>query len=279
MEYLQGNAGRKVPAHPVQDQPGMRWLWPGSWINGNYDTWIGEPEENRAWEYLGQARKDLQQSGIPQPDPSMDPPAKASRAWYGYQAWEEMYAAEGSDWFWWYGDDQTAPGGDKPFDTAFLTHLRNMYDFASKAGSPIKARAFEPIIKDASAVSSAVGSGTGAMAQSSGDEQTVLFTCNAKSQQVRTIYIAGNLPALSSWRPNVVAMYDDGTHGDVKAGDGIWSLQVQIPVGVEVQYKYTNSGEPGSWTPGEEFPAQHRTFALQKKSATPVIIEDIFGKL
>jgi hypothetical protein len=117
------------------------------------------------------------------------------------------------------------------------------------------------------------------MARSAGDEQTVLFTCNAKTQSVqRAIYIAGNLPALSSWKPNVSVMFDDGTHGDLKAGDGIWSIQVEVPVGFEVQYKFTNSGEPGVWTPGEEFPARHRTFVLHEKSASPVIIEDIFGK-
>jgi len=32
-------------------------------------------------------------------------PAAALRA-----AWDELYAAEGSDWFWWYGADQTSAG-------------------------------------------------------------------------------------------------------------------------------------------------------------------------
>ncbi len=280
MEYLSGNAERKVPSHPPESQPAMRWLWPGSWINGNFDTWIGEREENRAWEYLLKAREDLQRSGIPQPDPSADVPALGTKAWYEYMTWEAMYAAEGSDWFWWYGDDQTAPAADKPFDTAFLTHLRNIYDFAARAGAKLSAPEFQPIIGDLSAGGSgAEGAGKGAMARSSGDEQPVLFTCNAKKLKVqRAIYIAGNLPSISSWRPNVTAMYDDGTHGDITAGDGIWTLQVDIPVGVEVQYKYTNSGEPGVWAPGEEFPARHRTCFVREKSASPVIVEDTFGK-
>jgi alpha-amylase/alpha-mannosidase (GH57 family) len=279
MEYIKGNSARTLPSHPVNTQPSMRWLWPGSWINGNYDTWIGEWEENRAWDYLLQARQDLQRSGIPQPDPLADPPRERSKAWYGYKAWEAIYAAEGSDWFWWYGDDQTAPGGDKPFDTAFLAHLRNMYDFAARAGAHLTARAFEPIIRDEAENSTSGGAGKGAMARSSGDEQAVVFTCNASGQQVqRGIYIAGNIPALASWKPNVVVMYDDGTHGDRKSGDGIWSVQIQVPVGMEVQYKYTNSGEPGSWAPGEEFPVRHRTLILRETSASPVIIADTFGK-
>jgi alpha-amylase/alpha-mannosidase (GH57 family) len=280
MEYITGNDARSVPSHPVVSQPAMRWLWPGSWINANFDTWIGEREENQAWEYLLRAREDLQYSGIPQPDPMADAPPEGTKAWFGYMAWEAIYAAEGSDWFWWYGDDQTAPGGDKPFDTAFLTHLRNMYDFASRAGGRLPTRTFEPIIKETSSVSSgAEGTGRGAMARGSGTEQAVIFTCNAQREKVpRAIYIAGNLPLLSSWRPNVTRMYDDGTHGDHKAGDGIWSLEVEVPVGVEVQYKYTNSGEPGRWDPGEEFPVRHRTFKVSEQTASTVVIEDTFGK-
>ncbi|MEK9136728.1 MAG: glycoside hydrolase family 57 protein, partial [Bacteroidota bacterium] len=114
-DYLSGNSGRGIKPHPMELLPKMESLWPGSWINANFDTWIGEPEENRAWEYLLRARMDLERSGIPQPDPSADAPGSRTKAWYAYFAWEEMYAAEGSDWFWWYGYDQSAPAGDKPF--------------------------------------------------------------------------------------------------------------------------------------------------------------------
>jgi alpha-amylase/alpha-mannosidase (GH57 family) len=152
-EYIAGNAVRGVPAHPVESQPAMEWLWPGSWINANYDTWIGEREENTAWEYLLQARGDLQRSGVSRPDPQKDPPRKASRAWNAYMAWEELYAAEGSDWFWWYGADQIAPAGDKPFDQGYIAHLKNLYRFAVLAGGRMPARAFTPIIHDADAAS------------------------------------------------------------------------------------------------------------------------------
>ncbi|PYV21680.1 MAG: glycoside hydrolase, partial [Acidobacteria bacterium] len=29
---------------------------PGSWINANFDVWIGAEEDNKAWDMLGQAR-------------------------------------------------------------------------------------------------------------------------------------------------------------------------------------------------------------------------------
>ena len=275
MEYIGGNPGRGIPAHPVGDQPAMKSLWPGSWINANYDTWIGEKEENLAWNYLLRARRDLSLSGLRQPDPSAPPPSEGTAAWYAYRAWEEMYAAEGSDWFWWYGDDQTAPGGDKPFDTAYLIHLENIYTFAQKAGSAVSSPGFAPIITDAKSTPASQG----VMAKSSAGGEAVLFTCDAREVRVtKSVSIVGNLPQLGNWKPNVVLMRDDGLEGDERAGDGIWSFRTVIPAGTEVQYKYTNSGQAGEWTPGEEFPVRHRSFTVQSASPAPWIIRDIFGR-
>jgi alpha-amylase/alpha-mannosidase (GH57 family) len=146
-EYLKGNPQRGIPSHPIQQQPRMKQLWPGSWINANYNTWIGEPEENKAWEYLLRARQDLAKSGMKQPDASQAAPKLNTRTWFSYMAWESMYAAEGSDWFWWYGKDQEAPGGDKPFDDTFRIHLINVYRFAREAGASIQSPGFDPIIQ------------------------------------------------------------------------------------------------------------------------------------
>ena len=57
-----------------------------------------------------------------------------------------MYAAEGSDWFWWYGTSLNVPGGIKPFDYAFITHLQNIYKYAKSAGGKITEKKFEPIV-------------------------------------------------------------------------------------------------------------------------------------
>ncbi len=32
-------------------------IFPGSWINANFDVWIGAEEDNQAWEYLLRARQ------------------------------------------------------------------------------------------------------------------------------------------------------------------------------------------------------------------------------
>ena len=42
------------------------------------------------------------------------------------RAWDEIYIAEGTDWFWWYGDDHSS-AQDALFDHLFRKHLRNVY--------------------------------------------------------------------------------------------------------------------------------------------------------
>jgi alpha-amylase/alpha-mannosidase (GH57 family) len=276
MEYIQGNKSRGIAPHPASSQPAMHSLWPGSWINGNYDTWIGEPEENKAWEYLLTTREDLERSGLRQPDPSGTVPRKGTKAWYALRAWEEMYAAEGSDWFWWFGNDQTAPGGDRPFDMAYRVHLENVYAFAAKAGSRIKAPTFAPIVSEGSGSDSG---GQGVMAQSRGETVQVVFVCEVKEIHVpAAIYIAGSVPQLGNWMPNTVRMHDDGQFGDEKANDGRWTFMTKLPAGVDVEYKYTNSGAPGTWSPGEEFSARNRKIHVPNTATGPITFHDIFGR-
>lgn len=134
-EYILGNPTRNVPAHPVNEMAELEPLFPGSWIGGNFNIWIGESEENAGWAYLLTARKDLEKSGLKAPDPYKKKPTKVgSLEWEIWLAWEEMYGAEGSDWFWWYGADMTSPSNDdSPFDTGFRTHLAGMYQHMNLA--------------------------------------------------------------------------------------------------------------------------------------------------
>ncbi len=89
-------------------------LWPGSWINHDFSTWIGEDEENRAWDYLRRVRETLEkhESGV------RVPPSQEALE----EALTQMYIAEGSDWFWWYGADQTS-GSDEDFDRQYRDTL------------------------------------------------------------------------------------------------------------------------------------------------------------
>jgi len=273
-EYFKGNSARGVAAHPIESLAAITKLWPGSWINANYDTWIGEKEENRGWEYLLRTRQDLEKSGLPEPDPAADAP-KSGKDLAIWQAYESMYAAEGSDWFWWYGADQTAPGGDLPFEDAFFSHMRAVYQRMAEAGVNIAPPPFEPILSAAKKQQQ----GGGVMAKGTGLAAKVKFVCDASAQNVtRAIYIAGNLPELGAWRPNTILMYDDGTHGDETARDGRWTLEIEIPLGSEVQYKYTNSGEPGVWVPSEEFAFKNRSFSVDSPSDEVILRKDVFGQ-
>ena len=92
-------------------------LFPGAWFSPNYDTWIGESEEALAWNYLGEVRSFLSayESGEKQAD-----------AENLALAFDYMYLAEGSDWFWWYGTDQDS-GQDWYFDEGFRELLMHVY--------------------------------------------------------------------------------------------------------------------------------------------------------
>lgn len=277
-EYLRGNPHRAIPAHPIETLQKIEWLWPGSWINANYDTWIGEEEKNKGWKYLLTARKDLEASGLPQPEPKKDPPREKTKSWYAFRAWESMYAAEGSDWFWWYGTDQNTPAGEKPFDIAFITHLQNVYKFVRLAGGKMPRREFHPIVASAGHATERKSQST--MSRSSEDLIPVVFQCDARGMYVRKhLSIVGNHEALGNWIPNIVRMYDDGTEGDTVAGDSIWTLEIALPVGTEIEYKFTNSGAEGSWNPGEEFSGLNRKIIVERMASGKMILLDTFGKI
>jgi alpha-amylase/alpha-mannosidase (GH57 family) len=89
-------------------------LAPGTWIQGNFEIWIGDPEKNQAWDYLGIVRKDAEEYFQSASGPQLE------------MARNELFAAEGSDWFWWYGDDFYSEI-DTEFDNIFRTHLKNVY--------------------------------------------------------------------------------------------------------------------------------------------------------
>jgi len=93
----------------------IRTIATGSWINGDLETWRGEPDEDIAWERLAKARQAV-----------IDYASIHGNTSEVLKAWESIYPAEGSDWFWWYGTDQTTRDEDM-FDRLFKIHLVNVY--------------------------------------------------------------------------------------------------------------------------------------------------------
>ncbi len=101
------------------DQPQIEDLHAGSWINHDFSTWIGEEEENLAWEYLAETRDFLQKYITGSQSGSVSEEALE-------EAITQMYIAEGSDWFWWYGADQNS-GNDRSFDEQYRATLKQVY--------------------------------------------------------------------------------------------------------------------------------------------------------
>ncbi len=89
-------------------------LVPGSWISANFNVWIGAPEDNRAWDYLYNAREFYAQNA-----------ARAGEA-ERKLAFDEILIPEGSDWNWWYGPEHHS-ANDRDFDELYRKHLSNVY--------------------------------------------------------------------------------------------------------------------------------------------------------
>jgi alpha-amylase/alpha-mannosidase (GH57 family) len=93
-------------------------IFPGSWIDSNFYIWIGHRDDQRAWSQLADARE------------ALDTPGHADAGAVA-RARDEVLIAEGSDWFWWYGDDHSSEH-DLEFDDLFRRHLRNVYGLLLK---------------------------------------------------------------------------------------------------------------------------------------------------
>lgn len=89
--------------NPANNQ--IKRLSAGSWIYGEFGKWIGNAYKVKAWEWLAQARQAIEKTQQPTE-----------------LAWKQMYILEGSDWFWWAGEDP-----DGSFDRLFRLHLTNFY--------------------------------------------------------------------------------------------------------------------------------------------------------
>ncbi|MBD1835806.1 glycoside hydrolase [Cyanobacteria bacterium FACHB-472] len=113
-EYLdQFPATETIPAQQLHS---------GSWVDGSFTTWIGDPAKNRAWDLLEAAREVLAKH--PEATEENNP-----------EVWEALYAAEGSDWFWWFGEGHSS-NQDAMFDQLFREHLCAIYQALNEPVPP-----------------------------------------------------------------------------------------------------------------------------------------------
>jgi alpha-amylase/alpha-mannosidase (GH57 family) len=144
-EYLATNPSRTPLAH----------VHPGSWINADYGIWIGHPEENRAWDLLAKARS-AAVSHIPELADLLASGDLSTADERSRQVAQTLQAAEGSDWFWWYGDDHFSPHSDR-FDALFRRHLMNVYrllrlDIPPELQEPIKKKGPAGLVREPAAL-------------------------------------------------------------------------------------------------------------------------------
>jgi alpha-amylase/alpha-mannosidase (GH57 family) len=86
----------------------------GSWINANFDIWIGDREDQQAWGLLKDAR-DAFTAAKSRLDPEQ------------VHAVEELvHIDQGSDWFWWFGRENYTPD-IAVFDNLFRQNLVKIY--------------------------------------------------------------------------------------------------------------------------------------------------------
>ncbi|MEC4895207.1 MAG: glycoside hydrolase [Oscillatoria sp. PMC 1051.18] len=103
-------------------------LHSGSWVDGSFTTWIGDPVKNRAWDLLYQARQILAKH--PEATEENNP-----------EVWSALDAAEGSDWFWWFGEGHSS-NHDAMFDRLFREHLSAIYQALNE---PIPPQLHQPV--------------------------------------------------------------------------------------------------------------------------------------
>lgn len=99
--------GEAISEVPASEMPPFR---PGSWIDGDFRVWIGTEEDNKSWQYLRTMREDWGRFTPEERDRSL----------------LSVFAAEGSDWNWWYGRERSADIAVQ-FDDLYRRHLMNVY--------------------------------------------------------------------------------------------------------------------------------------------------------
>ena len=116
-------------SHPPERH--LETIYSGSWINHNFSIWIGDNEDCQAWEYLAKTKETIKPI---LPTLSKEMVDKVQ---------ENIYIAEGSDWFWWFGHEHSSVLDDQ-FDALFRNHLMNVYHLL---GLNIPSYLYQPIKK------------------------------------------------------------------------------------------------------------------------------------
>jgi alpha-amylase/alpha-mannosidase (GH57 family) len=102
--------------------PTTNGIFPASWINANFDVWIGHSEDIAAWELLWDAREGYARAVEARTKGRPGAPTETALK----EAHESLLAAEGSDWCWWFGPEHST-ANDAEFDALYRKHLTGVY--------------------------------------------------------------------------------------------------------------------------------------------------------
>jgi alpha-amylase/alpha-mannosidase (GH57 family) len=112
-------------------QPSLKQLVSGSWVYGTFSTWIGDKDKNRGWEMLVDAKR-MFDATLAEGTLSGEQQLAASH---------QLSICEGSDWFWWFGDYNSADTVSD-FEHLFRMHLSNLYNLLGKEPPDYLSRIF-----------------------------------------------------------------------------------------------------------------------------------------
>jgi alpha-amylase/alpha-mannosidase (GH57 family) len=102
-------------ARGIKPQP-LSQVMAGSWVHGTLATWMGDPEKNRAWDLLCDAKlafDRIMRVGVLEPEQKV-------------AAGRQLALCESSDWFWWFGD-YNPQDAVMQFDRLYRRQLVNLY--------------------------------------------------------------------------------------------------------------------------------------------------------
>jgi alpha-amylase/alpha-mannosidase (GH57 family) len=99
--------GRKSRDFPILES-----VKPGSWIDGTFRIWFGHQEDFSAWKHIYDLKNTINNMDI---DPTISS-----------NALEYIRIAEGSDWYWWYGDEHFT-ANLLEFDRLFRKNIKTAY--------------------------------------------------------------------------------------------------------------------------------------------------------
>jgi alpha-amylase/alpha-mannosidase (GH57 family) len=101
----------------------------GSWVYGTFSTWIGDPDKNRGWEMLIEA-KHVFDRALPRLEPAQQRAAE-----------RQLAICEGSDWCWWFGGYNPSMVVND-FDRLYRLHLTHLYQLLGETPPEYLSHAF-----------------------------------------------------------------------------------------------------------------------------------------